>query len=215
MKLALIVVQDGKPVAEHVVSSGEKTKLIKVKPGQNFVLVDQATGKAPQNIKVARKGNKLSLINSTDPANAVLMELEEFYVAEGASPSIVGIAEDGVYYHYVSVDGVQGGLIAKLTDGASAQIALNGQAIGLVGGSTSTAAMSIDAWLPQALLVGAGLLVGNSLLSGSNGSGSAVVQPNPAPSGPQLTNPSGGTSTGTNDTTPSINVGKIPNGYTP
>ncbi|WP_397392095.1 Ig-like domain-containing protein, partial [Polynucleobacter sp.] len=214
MKLALIVVQDGQTAAEYILSPGSKTKAIKVKPGQNFILVDQATGKAPQNIRVVRKGNKLSLLNSADPANSILMELDDFYALDGTSPSIAGIAEDGQYYQYVSADASQGEMIAQLADGGATQIALNSQAIGLAGANS---------WLLPALLIGGGMIAGAAILtngfSGKTSSDSSIApeQPNPGPkpSGPQLTDPSGGTSTGTSDTTPSINIGLIPKGSTP
>uniref|UniRef100_UPI0037C894E8 Ig-like domain-containing protein n=1 Tax=Polynucleobacter sp. TaxID=2029855 RepID=UPI0037C894E8 len=128
MKLALIVVQENKLVAEHLLSG--KSQSIVVKSGQNFVLIDRDTGRAPQNLMVERKGNKLIIRSGTGAKSSILLSLEDFYAEDGTSPLVIGVAEDGNFYHYVSADAQPNEMLAQLSGDITSQVALGGNSLG-------------------------------------------------------------------------------------
>jgi hypothetical protein len=49
-----------------------------------------------------RKGKKLILMNGREESGEEIVELDGFYSLDGDAPALIGQAENGEYYNYIS-----------------------------------------------------------------------------------------------------------------
>jgi len=135
-----IAVVDGKTITQTVDLGAAKTGLpvrIKAVQGGKYIIGEGEKGFAPENLTIKRVGKNLHIaLEGTDPDQAQLI-IENF---EGSGGQLVGLAEDGSYYEYISSDGDQDGAAAFLYDGAESAQVLGAQPLagfgnGLVAGA--------------------------------------------------------------------------------
>ncbi|MGY2377464.1 Ig-like domain-containing protein [Pseudomonas sp. SDO524_S393] len=135
-----VAVVDGKTITQTVDLGAAKTGLpvrIKAVQGGKYIIGEGEKGFAPENLTIKRVGKNLHIaLEGTDPDQAQLI-IENF---EGSGGQLVGLAEDGSYYEYISSDADQDSSAAYLYDGAeSAQVLgsqpLTGFGNGLVAGA--------------------------------------------------------------------------------
>jgi hypothetical protein len=178
-----VAVVDGKTITESVelrtTKQGEPVRIKAVKNGKYILAEGTETPVAPENLTIKRVGNDLHVATEgTDPSQPQLI-IEGFYESQG---QLVGVAEDGAYYEYISSDGDQDQAAAFLHDGASSPQVLGSQE--LVGFGNGLVAGNGVGWLWPALLgLGAlGLLGAAYALTrdkdSNNNDGGAVVAPN-------------------------------------
>jgi hypothetical protein len=178
-----VAVVDGKTITESVelrtTKQGEPVRIKAVKNGKYILAEGTETPVAPENLTIKRVGNDLHVATEgTDPSQPQLI-IEGFYESQG---QLVGVAEDGAYYEYISSDGDQDQAAAFLHDGTSSPQVLGSQE--LVGFGNGLVAGNGVGWLWPALLgLGAlGLLGAAYALTrdkdSNNNDGGAVVAPN-------------------------------------
>ncbi|NWE20686.1 Ig-like domain-containing protein [Pseudomonas sp. P7548] len=135
-----IAVVDGKTITQTVDLGAAKTGLpvrIKAVQGGKYIIGEGEKGFAPENLTIKRVGKNLHIaLEGTDPDQAQLI-IENF---EGSGGQLVGLAEDGSYYEYISSDADQDGAAAFLYDGAESAQVLGAQPLagfgnGLVAGA--------------------------------------------------------------------------------
>ena len=97
-----IAVVDGKKIVEATTAEpGQTGKAVRVKAVANgkYILAESESGVAPENITVRREGQDLHVaLEGTDPSQPEII-IEGFFDAPG---QLVGVAENGTYYPYVS-----------------------------------------------------------------------------------------------------------------
>lgn len=135
-----VAVVDGKTITQTVDLGAAKTGLpvrIKAVQGGKYIIGEGDKGIAPENLTIKRVGKNLHIaLEGTDPDQAQLI-IENF---EGSGGQLVGLAEDGSYYEYISSDADQDGAAAFLYEGAESAQVLGAQPLagfgnGLVAGS--------------------------------------------------------------------------------
>ncbi|EFQ62747.1 hemagglutinin/hemolysin-related protein [Pseudomonas fluorescens WH6] len=110
---------------------------IKAVQGGKYILGEGEKGIAPENITIKRVGKNLHIaLEGSDPDQPDLI-IENF---EGTGGQLVGIAEDGSYYPYISSDADQDRSAAFLYEGIESPQVLGAQSLagfgnGLVAGS--------------------------------------------------------------------------------
>jgi hypothetical protein len=213
-----IAVIDGKTITRtQAVDLADNGKPVRIKAirGGKYLLSEGVDGVAPENITIKRVGDDLHISlegSSLDKPDLIIVK---FYTQEG---ELVGLAEDGEYYPYVSSDAAQEHEAAFLIDGTSSAQALGANNLpgfgeGLVsatGGFWTPAMLGLGA-LGALGVLGAGLAIAKRGDGGSGGAGS-VRTPN-VPEQPVLleTHDDVGSSQGpilgggyTDDTTPTF-----------
>ncbi len=115
---------------------------IKAQAGAKYQLVEVGKGKnlAPDNIKAKRVGKNLHLMFEADEQADVVIE-DYYAVAADKYNAVVGLAENGRFYEYITEDPTDPGLIALLSDNTRAvtqalgglEVSAYGAAIGVVG----------------------------------------------------------------------------------
>ena len=135
-----VAVVDGKTITQSVelstVKNGQPVR-IKAVQGGHYILGEGEKGIAPENITIKRVGKDLHIaLEGSDPDQPQLI-IEDF---EGSGGQLVGIAEDGSYYPYISSDAEEDRSAAFLIEGVDAPQVLGAQELngfgnGLVAGS--------------------------------------------------------------------------------
>lgn len=155
-----VAVVDGKTITQTVelstAKNGQPVRIKAVKGG-HYILGEGEKGIAPENITIKRVGKDLHVaLEGSDPNQPQLI-IEDF---EGSGGQLVGIAEDGSYYEYISSDAEEDRSAALLMDGVSSPQVLGAQP--LTGfGDGLTAGSGIGWFWPALLGLGAlGLLGG-------------------------------------------------------
>lgn len=126
-----LVVVNGKKIVKTLnVEEGHSGAPVKVKgfSGAKFILENE-DGFAPENITTTRVGNDLliRLEGSTDPD----IVIEGYY---GQDASLVGRAEDNVYYAYIASDAEPSHFVSALSNGeTAAQVLGRGTAVDMAG----------------------------------------------------------------------------------
>lgn len=172
-----VAVVDGKTITQTVelstVKNGQPIR-IKAVQGGKYILGEGEKGIAPENITIKRVGKDLHVaLEGSDPDQPQLI-IEDF---EGSGGQLVGIAEDGSYYPYISSDAEQDRSAAFLIEGVDAPQVLGSQELtgfgnGLVAGG------GIGWFWPALLGLGAlGLLGGIYAATRDDGSKKDAVVP--------------------------------------
>lgn len=187
-KVKLVVMNNDK-VAEmlnlRVTLGGEAAK-VKATKGNKFLLVEEETGFAPENISAQRVGNDLHVSLEGTEQDQPQAVLQGYY--EGEGKSLLGQAENGSYYEYIPTDANPSNFVGALADGTSAPLALGGggldvAALGALGGAGAAAAGGLSAGAIAALaalglagIVG-GISARNNGGGNNNGTGSEEGRP--------------------------------------
>jgi hypothetical protein len=102
---------------------------IKSLPSAKYLLVDETTGMAPDNIRVKRIGKDLSV--SFSGSNASDLLITDYYENTVAGfNAVIGEAEAGVYHAYIPESGAASSTVASLSDGGkSVGMALGGEPV--------------------------------------------------------------------------------------
>lgn len=132
---------------------------IKSLPAAKYLLVDETTGMAPDNIRVKRIGKDLSV--SFSGSNATDLLITDYYENTVAGfNAVIGEAEAGVYHAYIPESGAASSTVASLSDGGkSVGMALGGEPVVASGAAVGAlvAAAGFNPILAAPLaLVGAG-----------------------------------------------------------
>jgi hypothetical protein len=172
---------DGKEVRQELpLVKGNKGKAptIKATPDGKFILADKETGLAPENITVRRVGKNLHVFLEGEPFEHPTVIIEDFFEY---NCELVGMAEGGAYYAYVSSDGDDdfAGALA-LQDGESSALVLGGD---MAAGDVDRTAFGLLPWIVGGAL-GAGAGVGAINSNSGGGSKSAPAPSAPAPIAP-------------------------------
>ncbi|MDN7452300.1 Ig-like domain-containing protein [Burkholderia cenocepacia] len=119
IKLAIL---NGKKIAQSVElkagQSGALQTVQAVSQGK-YLLIDEATGRAPEHLVVKRVGNDLYLgVDNVDPPQLVV---ENYH---GSGGEFVGQESDGQFYKYVASDAAGTHEIAALTDNTASPVVL-------------------------------------------------------------------------------------------
>ncbi|MBK5414741.1 Ig-like domain-containing protein, partial [Pseudomonas sp. TH31] len=153
-----VAVVDGKTITEatelQVAHSGKPVRIKAITNGK-YILAEGDKGVAPENITIKRVGKDLHVaLEGTDPDQPQLI-IEGFFDSQG---QLVGVAEDGAYYEYISSDAEQDHSAAFLIDGVSSpQVLGSEQLVGF--GNGLVAGGGIGWFWPAVLgLAGVGLL---------------------------------------------------------
>ena len=132
-------------------------------PNGKYILAEGENGLAPKNITLKRVGKDLHVaLEDTDPDQPQLI-IEGFFDAQG---QLVGVAEDGAYYEYISTDADQDHSPAFLMDGVSSPYVLGAEQ--LSGFDNLVAGSGIGYFWPALLGLG---LAGLALAGGGGGGG--------------------------------------------
>jgi len=191
--------------AEQGAGQRGRPLIIKAKAGAKYQLVEvgKSDDRAPDNIKAKRVGKHLHLMFEADTVADVIIEDYYDVMAEGYN-GVIGKAENGRYYEYLTEDPTDPGLIPLLSDNATAVTqALGGAEVTPVAAAVAVAAFPLLGAL--GLLGGAAALIAadNDTTTGITGALQATA---PNDSGTLGDNR-------TNDNTPTL-VGKVPAGST-
>ncbi|WP_429547386.1 Ig-like domain-containing protein [Pseudomonas frederiksbergensis] len=146
-----VAVVDGKTITESVelrtTKQGEPVRIKAVKDGKYILAEGGENPVAPENLTIKRVGNDLHVATEGTDPNQPQLIIEGFYESSG---QLVGIAEDGAYYEYISSDAEQDHAAAFLSDGVSSPQVLGAQE--LVGFGNGLVAGGGIGWFWPALL---------------------------------------------------------------
>ncbi|AZF49634.1 Ig-like domain-containing protein [Pseudomonas sp. R2-7-07] len=136
-----VAVVDGKTITESVelrtTQQGAPVRIKAVKDGKYILAEGGEKPVAPENLTIKRVGNDLHVATEgTDPDHPQLI-IEGFYEHPG---QLVGVAEDGAYYEYISSDAESDHAAAFLADGVSSPQVLGSEELvgfgeGLIAGT--------------------------------------------------------------------------------
>ncbi|MHA3893264.1 Ig-like domain-containing protein, partial [Acinetobacter sp. GXMZU3951] len=161
--------------AKKIISAFQVTKThdqpitIQAQKGVNYELIDDATQRAPENIKIQRIGNDLYIGFEDGNANPLDPDLiiQGYYGTDGITTNlIIGMHENGNFYAYVPESGLQENAVSMLADQVSAGQALGGEPL-------TSAAYEFNPYWLLALIP----LIGLAAAGGGGGGGSGGSTP--------------------------------------
>ncbi|MBS4077723.1 hypothetical protein [Pseudomonas rustica] len=180
-----VAVVDGKTITESVelraTQQGQPVRIKAVQNGKYILAEGGDKPVAPENITIKRVGNDLHVATEGTSPDQPQLIIEGFFESQG---QLVGVAEDGAYYEYISSDGDQDRAAAFLHDGASSPQVLGADE--LVGFGNGLVAGNGIGWFWPALLglgalglLGAGYALTRDDDKNHDGGGVVVVPPTP------------------------------------
>jgi len=174
-----VIVNTGKAQSAQIYNAeqgaGQRGRplILKAQAGAKYQLVEVAKGQdwAPDNVKAKRVGKHLHLMFETDTQADVIIEDYYDVMPEGYN-GIIGKAENGNFYEYLTEDPRDPGLIPLLRDNATAVTqALGGAEVAPAGAAIAVAAFPLLSTL--------GLLGGVAAVAAAantnNGTGTATI----------------------------------------
>ena len=168
-KAVNIAVIEGKTITEATeLLSNPQGQPVRIKAVTNgkYILTEGDNGLAPENIISKRVGKDLYIaLEGTDPYQPQVI-IEGFFDTQG---QLVGVAEDGNYYEYISSDADQTHSAAFLMEGVPSPQILEGKQLSGFDGLVAGAGMG---WFWPALL-GFGALAVRGVSSGGGNNGSS------------------------------------------
>jgi hypothetical protein len=177
-----VAVVDGKTITESVelrtTQQGEPVRIKAVQNGKYILAEGTDKPVAPENITIKRVGNDLHVATEGSDPDQPQLIIEGFFESQG---QLVGVAEDGAYYEYISSDGDQDRSAAFLHDGASSpQVLGSDELLGF--GDGLVAGGGIGWFWPALLGLGALGVLGAAIALNrdddkKNNDGTPVVQP--------------------------------------
>ena len=203
-----VIVNTGKAQSAQVYNAeqgaGQRGRplILKAKAGAKYQLVEVAKGQdwAPDNVKAKRVGKHLHLMFETDTQADVIIEDYYDVMPEGYN-GIIGKAENGNFYEYLTEDPRDPGLIPLLRDNATAVTqALGGAEVAPAGAAIAVAAFPLLSTL--------GLVGGAAAVAAASGGGtSPATTPTVTPTAGKLDASTDSGAQGdnkTNDATPTF-----------
>jgi len=190
---------EGKELRQQLaLHKGDKGAPVKIKATADgkFILADKETGIAPENITVRRVGKNLLVCLEGDALDQPTLIIEDFFEYDS---ELMGMAEDGAYYAYVSSDGDDRAAALLMEDGESSALVLGGEQLGSL---EETAAFGLLPWVAGGIL---GVGGGAAALGHGKGGGSdkatdspqtpppSTTDPEPTPEKPGIVDPAPGT----------------------
>ena len=197
-------------------------------------LTDGLTGRGPKKVLVVRKGNDLLVRvddDSTQGGEATDIILEGYYPQVGCQ--LLGLNEQGQYAEYVPLEPNTDHSFAILTDGDATHMGLNGAAVDITAAPGACAAPLLMAGIASAAVAGAwspwllgaiGLGATAAIAGGGGGGGDSrhvlalPATPLQAPAGyidnVGAVQNANSTAPLTDDRTPGLHVGALPEGVT-
>ncbi|TDA47889.1 Ig-like domain-containing protein, partial [Burkholderia pyrrocinia] len=182
-----IAVVDGKTITQTIdvqpMKQGASGK-IRAIPHGKYILIDDQTGVAPENINVKRVGKDLHVSFEGAAADESQLIVEDYY---GQGGELVGKAADGEYYDYIAADAQDDHQIAALMDNGDSALVLGRDVLsGFGAGLVAAPALG---WLGPAMLglLGAGIVGGvaaaivNSNKDDNDSGNGGGHSPNPLP----------------------------------
>ncbi|MBN6710634.1 DUF1542 domain-containing protein, partial [Haemophilus haemoglobinophilus] len=161
MSVTVKVLNAKKEVTRKAKVTKKNILVIEAKTNENYQLIDDQTGYAPQNIIAKRQGKDL-VINLNDGDDNPDIIIKNYYDENGETTNlVVGLHENGKIYAYIPESGNTLEAISVLAEEIAAPQALGGEEI--VGG--------LWVFNPWWLAAGAGVLGGVALAAGGGGSG--------------------------------------------
>ena len=199
-QIQIIAKSNGVEQALDISSNSGKTVVIKPKKGAIYEFKDLATGRAPEEVAMTRKGKNLLIKFKDNPTDNDQGEpdvvIEGFYDQDDIR--LVGLAEDGQLYQYVPHEGDVSFLASNLADGVTSF-----QSLGY--GMAVPAASGLAPWV---LPLAAGLAALGAAANDDDGRSGPVPPTTPTTPTAKLAPESDSGIKGdniTNDTTPTIN----------
>ncbi len=126
MKTVIIKVYDSvKEIAQtHAITKDGKPTIIRAQKGANYEFFDQSIDRAPNHIISKRIDNDLHISFERNGQETDLI-IEDFYSND--EQALIGIAEDGEYYHYIPDTGQVEDYVTQLENGDIEGSALGGE----------------------------------------------------------------------------------------
>eukprot|EP01032_Pedospumella_encystans_P011402 gene11402-13255_t len=162
---------DGNPVLEVEQGAASKGQVLRIKAiaGDKYQLQEEGKGQglAPESIQVKRVGKHLHIL-FTGSLEADLI-IEDYYEvnSEGYN-GIIGQAENGNFYEYLTQDPNEEGLIGRLEDGSEAvEQALGGMEVSGTGAFMGVALTAFNPLLAGFGLVTTGAASGSVTITGT------------------------------------------------
>ena len=200
-QIQIIAKSNGVEQALDISSNSGETVVIKPKKGAIYEFKDLATGRAPEEVAMTRKGKNLLIKFKDNPTDNGQGEpdvvIEGFYDQDDIR--LVGLAEDGQLYQYVPHEGDVSFLASNLADGVTSF-----QSLGY--GMAVPAASGLAPWVLP-LAAGLAALGAAALLAGNDDDGRSGPVPPTTPTAKLAPESDSGIKGDniTNDTTPTIN----------
>jgi hypothetical protein len=159
MTVIVSVVADKTITTSKELVAGKSGKPVRIKAikGGKYLLAEDGSGIAPENITVKRVGKDLHVALEGSAPDQPELIIQSFFTYEG---ELVGLAEDGDYRAYIAVDGDGDSSAAMLLDGASSALALGSNALLGFGSGLAAAGGGVLPWALAGLgLVGGGVAI--------------------------------------------------------
>ena len=159
-KIIKVAIVSGKKIENAVelspVKGEPKTVTIDAVENGKYILAEDGSGVAPENITVKRVGDDLWLSVEGEETDKPQLVIRDYYQHPG---EIVGMAEDGAYHQYISTDAVLAHDAESLSDGTVAPLALSSDTVdGLAGLEPGSDFSSFYPLLAGLGILGLGLL---------------------------------------------------------
>ncbi|QTD45400.1 beta strand repeat-containing protein [Ottowia testudinis] len=180
MKVQIKINDSVKTVARYQVEAGDgaqgKGLRITAQKHVRYELIDDQTQYAPENIATKRVGDDLHIAFEGSDIGQPDVVIQGYYRDPGTA-TLIGRAENGLYYHYVPETGLQSDAISSLLNQS-----LAGQALG--GDSLAAALWPASGTVSPLALIG-GVLLAGAAMAGGGGSSTPPSPPTPpAPPSP-------------------------------
>jgi Tfp pilus assembly protein PilP len=188
MQSIQLLQMEGKELRQQLaLHKGDKGAPLRIKATADgkFILADKETGTAPENITVRRVGKNLLVCLEGDALDQPTLIIEDFFEYDS---ELMGMAEDGAYYAYVSSDGDDDHAAALLLeDGQSSALVLGGEQVGSL---EETAAFGLLPWVAGGILgVGGGAAALGRGKGGGSDKTTDASQPLPPETAPEPETP--------------------------
>lgn len=168
------VLDNKKEIAKYTFQKGEVLR-IQANKQVHYELVDDSTGRGPQNILAKRAGKDLYII--LDEGNlATDIIIENYYYLDNTDEpdtenALIGLHENGRIYYYIPESGLQDDAVSMLTDNVIKPQALGGDDL------------VVPFWIWNPWWIAGGLLAGGLIAAAISGGGgkknSGSAQPTP------------------------------------
>ncbi|WP_257127447.1 Ig-like domain-containing protein, partial [Burkholderia sp. MSMB1078WGS] len=170
-----LAVVDGRTITQTATLHGGKAGVVKIRAikGGQFILANDRTGHAPENITIKRVGKNLHLSLEGDDLDHPSAVIEDFY---GSEAQLLGVGEDGAYHEYVAAGLPGDHEAAALVDGTSAKAVLDTQSAIDLGGIAGSSALNLSrVGLLGLAAVGLGVGISSAVSGSSDSTGMARV----------------------------------------
>ncbi|AWH88934.1 Ig-like domain-containing protein [Limnobaculum parvum] len=120
-----LLVNSGGSSSQVITLDSNNPAKIKIQDGHKYILKNQDNNHSPEHVTLKRHGNDLHVILEDDTNPAIV--IDDYYVSGNQQP-LLGIAEDGQLYSYITTDALSDGY--ALANEGSTSAALGGSSLG-------------------------------------------------------------------------------------